>query len=292
MRRVGLGPLLLAEDPGGGEHDVEVTEFGDRLLDQRRRRPASSAASHGSTTTSAPGTATAASAAGSRPASATRAPGRRSIARERRQRQLGRAAEDEDGLHAAEGVVHRCPSVRRIRPVAAGQRRDSRRARSDCSDRSGSRLARTLRHSSSRGIHRGQQVGAQPAVLGQVDPAAGGDDQLVQAVEQRAEPVERGGDVHGQRPARLRERQRPVVGRAEPLQHGEERRALRAPDSRSSAAAHRLLGLERHGELVLDEARAGRRSCSTAAPRRAGGRRTGSTRSRCAASAPCGTRPR
>ena len=52
------------------------------------------------------------------------------------------------------------------------------------------------------GVHRRQQLGPHPAVLGQVDPAAGLDDAVVELVEQRAQPGGADGDVEGERPAR------------------------------------------------------------------------------------------
>ena len=53
----------------------------------------------------------------------------------------------------------------------------------------------------------------------------------------------------------MRKRQRPRVARPEALEHRQERRAARRRQP-AERFAHRLVGVERHGELVLDEARA------------------------------------
>ena len=106
---------------------------------------------------------------------------------QRRQRELRRPAEHQRGLDAAERVVHVSPNLRE---------------RSLCRTPPGSSSPRSARHSVEPRIHRGQQVGPQPAVLGKVDAPAGLDHELVQPVEQRAEPGQRGRYVDGEGPAR------------------------------------------------------------------------------------------
>ena len=96
-------------------------------------------------------------------------------------------------------------------------------------------------------------LGPGPRVLGEVDPAAGLEDDVVHAVEDRREVGPADGDVDRERPARHREREHPRVRGAEALQHREERRQALVAEHLDDVA-ERVLGAERHHHLVLHEA--------------------------------------
>jgi len=102
-------------------------------------------------------------------------------------------------------------------------------------------------------VHPLQRRRAHPRVLGQVDAAAVGDNQLVELVEQRAEARGTGREVERQGPAGRGERQQAGIGLAEALEHGDEaRRAVRA--DHLEALPDRRLRAKRHDVLVLAEA--------------------------------------
>src|SRR2546423_1802157 len=89
-----------------------------------------------------------------------------------------------------------------------------------------------------------------PAGLGAAPPP---DDEVVEAVEKWAQLRWAHGQVEGEGPARQRERQGPGIGRAEALEHGEERRRAR-PAQALEGRPQGVLGAERHRHLVLEEA--------------------------------------
>ena len=148
-------------------------------------------------------------------------------------------------------------------PIVGSTSGHSRRARSDCSRWSGSSSVADLPPPGQLGVHGGQQLGPQPGVLGQVDPAAGVHHQVVDPVEQAGQARAGRRDVQGQGPAGQGERQRPGVGGAEALEDRQERGAP---------------GLAERGQDGPQRRPRHRRGRRTGTARSPAGRRCGSSR--------------
>ena len=113
----------------------------------------------------------------------------------------------------------------------------SRRDRSEQNTRSGLTRRSTPRKSSRRGYIRANVPGRQAGVLGQVHPTAARRGPPRRALAAGQPSAGLGGHVECERPPLHREREHPVVARAEPLEHGEERGVSGAGDALEHRAA-------------------------------------------------------